>query len=131
KRPDSGYPDGYPTAYGTPPDQAFLWRIGDFSNDKTCIGLILHGKPFFSNHEAAKKAKESLLMRFKPKVIVNLSKRNLDKLFPKSKAPAMIFIAEGKRSEQRDYFYFVCPERSIDFRRHGIVEIGAEHIKKL
>ncbi|MFM6269082.1 MAG: class I SAM-dependent DNA methyltransferase [Dolichospermum sp.] len=131
KRPDSGYPDGYPTAYGTPPDQAFLWRIGDFSNDKTCIGLILHGKPFFSNDEAAKKAKESLLMRFKPKVIVNLSKRNLDKLFPKSKAPAMIFIAEGKRSEQRDYFYFVCPEHSIDFCRHGIVEIGAEHIKKL
>ncbi|MHC5720733.1 MAG: hypothetical protein ACYTX0_54130, partial [Nostoc sp.] len=43
----------------------------------------------------------------------------------------MILIAEGKYSEQRDSFYFVCPERSIDFRRHGIVEIGAEHIKKL
>ncbi|MHC5719394.1 MAG: Eco57I restriction-modification methylase domain-containing protein, partial [Nostoc sp.] len=53
KRPDSGYPDGYPTAYGTPPDQAFLWRIGDFANNKTCIGLILHGKPFFSNDTAA------------------------------------------------------------------------------
>jgi type I restriction-modification system DNA methylase subunit len=131
KRPDSGYPNGYPTAQRTPPDQAFFWRIGDFTNDKTCIGLILHGKPFFSNDEAAKKAKESLLMRFKPKVIVNLSKLRLDKLFPKSKAPAMIFIAEGKRSEQRDYFYFVCPESSIDFHRHGIVEIGAEHIKKL
>ncbi|PHM10105.1 hypothetical protein CK516_10475 [Nostoc sp. 'Peltigera malacea cyanobiont' DB3992] len=131
KRPDFGYPDGYPTAYGTPPDQAFLWRIGDFANDKTCIGLILHGKPFFSNDTAAKKAKESLLMRYKPKVIVNLSKLYRDDLFPNSEAPAMILIAEGKYSEQRDTFYFVCPERSIDFRRHGIVEIGAEHIKKL
>lgn len=131
KRPDLGYPDGYPTAYGTPPDQAFLWRIGDFANDKTCIGLILHGKPFFSNDTAAKKAKESLLMRFKPKVIVNLSKLRREHIFPNSEAPAMILIAEGKYSEQRDSFYFVCPERSIDFRLHGIVEIGAEHIKKL
>ncbi|MBD2387493.1 HsdM family class I SAM-dependent methyltransferase [Cylindrospermum sp. FACHB-282] len=131
KRPESGYSGGYPTAYGTPPDQAFLWRIGDFANDKSCIGLILHGKPFFSNHSAAKKAKESLLMRYKPKVIVNLSKLRLDDLFPNAKAPAMILIAEGKRSEQRDYFYFVCPDRSVDFQRHGIVEIGAEYIKKL
>jgi type I restriction-modification system DNA methylase subunit len=131
KRPESGYPNGYPTAYGTPPDQAFLWRIGDFTNDKTCIGLILHGKPFFSNDEAAKKAKESLLMRFKPKVIVNLSKLRREHIFPNSEAPAMILIAEGKRSEQRDSFYFVCPERSIDFCQHGIIEIGAEHIKKL
>jgi hypothetical protein len=131
KRPESGYPNGYPTANGTPPDQAFLWRIGDFANDKTCIGLILGGKRFFSNDSAAKKAKESLLMRYKPRVIVNLSKLRLDKLFPNSKAPAMILIAEGKRSEQRDNFYFVCPESSIDFRKHGIIEIGAEHIKKL
>jgi hypothetical protein len=78
-----------------------------------------------------KKAKESLLMKYKPRAIINLSKVYLDKLFPNSKAPAMILIAEGKRSEQRDNFYFVCPESSIDFRKHGIIEIGAEHIKKL
>jgi hypothetical protein len=131
KRPESGYTDGYPTAYGTPPDQAFLWRIGDFANDQSRIGLILHGKPFFSNESAAKKAKESLLMRYKPIVIVNLSKLRRDHIFPSSEAPAMVLIAEGKPSEKRDYFYFVCPERSIDFRKHGIVEIGAEHIKKL
>ena len=131
KRPDSGYPDGYPTAYGTPPDQAFLWRIGDFTNDKTCIGLILHGQRFFTTEVLGKKAKESLLMKYKPRAIINLSKIYLDKLFPNSKAPAMILIAEGKRSEQRDNFYFVCPESSIDFRKHGIIEIGPEHIKKL
>ena len=131
KRPESGYPNGYPTANGTPPDQAFLWRIGDFANDKTCIGLILDGNPFFSNDSAAKKAKESLLMRYKPKVIVNLSKLRRDNILPNSEAPAMILIAECKRSEKRDNFYFVCPERSIDFRQHGIIEIGAECIKKL
>ncbi|MTJ46845.1 class I SAM-dependent DNA methyltransferase [Dolichospermum sp. UHCC 0259] len=131
KRPESGYPNGYLTANGTPPDQAFLWRIGDFTNDKTCIGLVLHGKPFFSNDSAAKKAKKSLLMRYKPKVIVNLSKLRREHIFPNSEAPTMILIAEGKRSEQRDNFYFVCPERSIDFRQHGIIEIGAEHIKRL
>lgn len=131
KRPELGYPSGYPTAYGTPPDQAFLWRIGDFANEKTCIGLILHGKPFFSNDKAGKTAKQSLLMRYKPTVIINLSKFRLDNLFPNSKAPAMIVIAEGKYSEQRDNFYFVCPERSINFQQHGIIEIGAESIRKL
>ncbi len=131
KRPEFGYPDGYPTAKGTPPDQAFLWRIGDFANDKTCIGLIFHAQRFFSNEVLSKKAKASLLIRFKPKVIVNLSKYRRDDLFPKSEAPAIVLIAEGKRSEPEDYFYFVCPERSIDFQRHGIVEIGSEHIKKL
>jgi type I restriction-modification system DNA methylase subunit len=130
-RPDSGYPDGYPTAKGTPPDQAFLWRIGDFTNDKTSIGVILHGQRFFTTEILGKKAKESLLMRYKPKAIINLSKLRRDHIFPNSEAPAMILIAEGKLSQERDNFYFVCPERSIDFRGHGIVEIGAEHIKKL
>jgi type I restriction-modification system DNA methylase subunit len=131
KRPESGYPNGYPTANGTPPDQAFLWRIGDFTNDKTCLGLILHGQRFFTNEVLGKKAKESLLLRYKPRAIINLSKIYLDNLFTNSKAPAMILIAEGKRSEERDNFYFVCPESSIDFRKHGIIEIGSEHIKKL
>ncbi|TAE55060.1 MAG: SAM-dependent DNA methyltransferase [Nostocales cyanobacterium] len=131
KSPESGYPDGYITARGTPPDQAFLWRIGDFTNDKTCIGVILHGQRFFTTEVLGKKAKKSLLMRYKPTVIINLSKFRLDNLFPNSKAPAMIVIAEGKRSEKRDNFYFVCPERSINFQQHGIIEIGSEHIKKL
>jgi hypothetical protein len=131
KRPESGYPNGYPTAKGRPPDQAFLWRIGDFANDKTCIGLILDGKRFFTNEVAAIKAKESLFMRYTPKVIINLSKLYRDNLFPNSEVPPIVLIATGKCSQERDYFYFVCPGNSIHFRRHGIIEIGAEHIKKL
>jgi len=30
-------------------DQAFLWRIGDFTNDETLIGLILHSRPALPN----------------------------------------------------------------------------------
>ncbi|NET56002.1 MAG: N-6 DNA methylase [Symploca sp. SIO2E6] len=131
KRPDVGYPEGYPTAYGTPPDQAFLWRIGDFANTRTQIGLILHGKPFFSNHKDAKKAKKALLTCFKPKVIINFSKLRRDHVFPHSEALAMVLIAESNPAEPKNSFYFVCPERSVDFRKHGILEIGAENIKKL
>ena len=131
KRPESGYPNGYPIAHSNNPDQAFLWRVGDFANEHTLIGLILHGKPFFSHTPKARKAKEALLMRFKPRVIVNLSKLRRDKLFPKSEAPAMVLIAEGCRCGIKDSFYFICPERSLDFRRHGIIEIGPEHIKRL
>jgi N-6 DNA Methylase len=131
KRPEQGYPKGYPLAYGNPPDQAFLWRAGDFSNESTKIGLILHGKSFFSNSSEALEAKKALLDRFKPRVIINLSKLYRDHLFPNSEAPAMILIAEGQSSEARDVCYFVCPKRSLEYRKHGILEIGSEDIKKL
>jgi hypothetical protein len=132
QRPKEGYPNGYPTAYGTPPDQAFLWRIGDFANDDTQIGLILGGKRFFSNSSDAQYAKELLFKRYRPRVIINLSKLYRDDLFPYSQeSPALVLIAEGRNSHPQDLLYFVCPERSIDFRRHGIIEIGAENIKKL
>ena len=131
KRPDVGYPEGYPTAYGTPPDQAFLWRTGDLANQETRIGLVLHGKPFFSPTPQARQAREALLRRFKPQVIINLSKLRNEKLFPKSTAPAMVLIAKNACSEAKDSLYFVCPERSLDCRRHGMLEIGSENIKCL
>jgi N-6 DNA Methylase len=131
KRPKQGYPKGYPLAYGDPPDQAFLWRTDDFSNENTQIGLILHGRAFFSNFPEAKVAKEALLMHFKPRIIINLSKLYRENLFPNSEAPAIILIAEGHRSAARDFCYFVCPQRSLDYRKHGILEIGTEDIKKL
>lgn len=126
-----GYLEQYSTASGTPPDQAFLWRIGDFANQETRIGLILHAKPFFSPTPQARQAREALLRRFKPQVIINLSKLRTEKLFPKSTAPAMVLIAKNTCSEAKDSFYFVCPERSLDYKRHGLIEIGSENIKRL
>ncbi len=131
KRPKEGYPKGYPITRSDNPDQAFLWRVGDFTNDDTSIGLILHSKPFFSNTPKALQAKEALLKRFKPIVIINLSKLRRDDLFPNSEAPAMAFIGKGCKAQPKDSFHFVCPERSLDFRRHGIIEIGSENIKRL
>ncbi len=130
-RPEEGYPKGYPIARSDNPDQAFLWRVGDFTNDDTSIGLILHSKPFFSNTSKALQAKEALFKRFKPMVIINLSKLRRDDLFPNSEAPAIAFIAKGCKAQPKDSFHFVCPERSFDFRRHGIIEIGSENIKRL
>ena len=131
KRPEQDYPNGYPTAYGTPPDQAFMWRIGNFANDLTQIGLILHGKPFFSNHVDAKRAKKELFTRFKPQIIVNLSKIRRDNIFSNSEPSAMLLIAKGCHANLKDSCYFVCPERSFEFRKHGIIEIGAENVTKL
>lgn len=131
EHPDEGYPKGYPIARSENPDQAFLWRVGDFSNENTAIGLIMHSKPFFSNTKKAWLAKEALFKRFKPSVIINLSKLRRDRLFPNSEAPALVFIGKGCKSHPKDSFYFVCPERSLDFRQHGIIEIGAENIKRL
>ncbi|MCY7276166.1 MAG: N-6 DNA methylase [Phormidesmis sp. CAN_BIN44] len=131
EHPDEGYPKGYPIARSENPDQAFLWRVGDFANENTSIGLILHSKPFFSNTPKAWQAKEALFKRFKPSVIINLSKLRRDRLFPNSEAPALVFIGKGCRSQPKDSFYLVCPERSLDFRQHGIIEIAPENIKRL
>jgi hypothetical protein len=131
KRPAIGYANGYPIARSENPDQAFLWRLGDFANENTSIGLILHGKPFFSNTLKAWQAKESIFKRFKPSIIINLSKLRRDHLFPNSEAPALIFIGKGRRADPKDSFYLVCPERSLNFRQHGIIEIGPENIKCL
>ncbi|MBE9050537.1 N-6 DNA methylase [Nostocales cyanobacterium LEGE 11386] len=132
KRPEMGYPNGYPIARGDNPDQAFLWRVGDFAKEDAKIGLILHGKPFFSPASKAQEAKKFLFLRFKPEILINFSKLRNERLFPNSTAPAMVLIAKNKQSQPKDSFYFICPESSLNlFKRHGIIEIGPENIKKL
>lgn len=120
----------YPVARDNP-DQAFLWRIGDFSNTDTKIGLILHSKPFFSQTNKAIETKSAFLLRFKTDVMLNLSSLRLDGLFPTSTAPAMVLIAEGRRPGSNDVFSFITVERTNAFKRHGIIEIGPENIKRL
>ena len=112
-------------------DQAFLWRIVDFTNEKTLIGLILHSRPLFGHMPDSFKAREGLLTRFTPRVIVNLSALRQDGLFPKSDAPATVLIAEGHYSEKTDCFHFASVEHSESFKRHGIIEIGPENIKRI
>jgi hypothetical protein len=132
-RPELGYPNGYPTANarGTPPDQAFWWRIGDFANNSTIIGIVLDGKRFFSNNVKAITAKRELFTHFKVEVLINLSKLREEKIFLHSRSPALIVLAKGEQSKEDDICYFVCPDISVDYKKHGIIEIGAENIKKL
>jgi hypothetical protein len=79
----------------------------------------------------ALEARMKLLTRLNPLVIVNLSALRQDGLFPKSDAPATVLIAEGGHSQMNGCFYLVCAEHSESFKRHGIIEIGPENIKKI
>ncbi len=63
-------------------DQAFLWRIADFVNHNTLVGLILHSTPLFSHTEKSLQARKRLFSLLIPKVIVNLSALRQDDLFP-------------------------------------------------
>jgi hypothetical protein len=120
----------YPLARNTA-DQAFMWRAGDFANENTRIGLIMHGKPFFGHTESALRAKNGLLTKFKPSVIFNLADLRGDRLFPRSEAPALIIIGECKQAAPGESFVFVTPKRTEAFKRHGILEISTEDIKRL
>lgn len=111
--------------------QAFLWRSGDFSSDKTHIGLILHASPFFSHTEEAYKAKRNLLQTFKPTTLINFAELHQQKLFPKAVAPALVYIAKAQPVKSTDTFSYVAAEWSSTFKRHGIIEIGPENVKCL
>lgn len=112
-------------------DQAFLWRVADFTNENTLIGLILHSRPLFSHMPESLAARKGIFTRFKPRIIVNLSALRQEGLFPKSDAPATVLIAEGRRSELRDVCYLAFAEYTESFKRHGIIEIGPENIKRI
>jgi type I restriction-modification system DNA methylase subunit len=120
----------YPLAKGNPA-QAFLWRIGDFTNDGSRVGLVLPSRPFFSHTGEATEAREKLFERFRFQSMTNLSALRHDGLFPTSAAPAMVIIAEGRRPEPGDAVSFVSVEKSEAFKRHGIIEITPDSIKRL
>jgi type I restriction-modification system DNA methylase subunit len=121
----------YPLARSDTPDQAFLWRIGRFAGDNTIIGLILHASPFFSHAAPALKAKKGLFSRFTTKMIVNLCELRQDGLFPSSTAPALVYIASGRRPEQEDTCFIARPERISYFKQHGIIEIIPDNLKEI
>jgi len=112
-------------------DQPFLWRITDFVNQKTIIGLILHSRPLFSHTEASLQARKGLFTRLIPKVIVDLSALRQEDLFPHKDAPATVLIAEGSGVSENKAFYLVNVLYSQAFKRHNILEIGPENVKKV
>ncbi|MEA2206528.1 MAG: hypothetical protein QOE77_3304 [Blastocatellia bacterium] len=121
----------YPLARNTP-DQAFLWRMGDWAAEDAMIGMVLHGKPFFAPTKTAREAKKQLFRRFRPRVLINLSDLRTEKIFPHSTAPALVFIAANTtKTVQEETVAFVVPKRNTGFKKHGIIEIGPEDIKTL
>ena len=112
-------------------DQAFLWRSGDFARKGTRIGLILAAKPFFATTGAASRAKQALLSRYVPEVMINLSELRQQRVFPTAIAPAMVLIARAAAVQPTDQLTYVSVDFSATYRRHGIVEIGPENVKML
>ena len=111
--------------------QAFLWRTGDFASEKTHIGLVLHAAPFFSHTKEAYEAKRALFETFKPTALINLSELRQQQLFPKAVAPALVYIAKAQPAKITDTFAYVPAEWSSTFKKHGIIEIGAENVKRI
>jgi hypothetical protein len=121
----------YPLARSDTPDQAFLWRMSRFAGEKTAIGLILHASPFFSHAKPALKAKAALWTRFTTKRVINLCELRQDGLFPNSTAPALIYIAQGRRPEDEDTCLVSRCDRADNFKRHGIIELHDDYRKEV
>lgn len=121
-----------PLPYQSPPDQAFVWRAGlDFAREGARIGLIISALRFFSHQPDSVSARQSLLTRFAPRVMLNLSRLRQDRLFWSATHPAMLFVAANKAAQPSETFTFGIVERSTTFRRHGVLEIGPELLKRL
>ncbi len=113
------------------PDQAFLWRIGDFSNEDTLIGMVLAAKPFFSQDKNAFPVKQALLKKFNPRLLINCSDLRQDKFFPTADAPAIVLIADRRPTNERVAATLVNLEHTEAFVRHGIIEITPDQIKRI
>lgn len=112
------------------PDQAFLWRFGDFANESTRIAVVMSAKPFFAFTDAALETKGDLLRRYTPRLLLDLSELRQG-LFPSATAPAVVFIADARPADPAVEFTFVALEQSEAFRRHGIMEIAPERVQRL
>src|ERR1041384_3745073 len=93
--------------------------------------MLLHGKPFFANTDAGRKARKSIFSRLRARVILNLADLRSEKLFPHSVAPTLIFIGDAKPPSQNDSFTLVAPKRSSGMKRHGIIQIESQDISTL
>lgn len=120
-----------PLAQKGKPDQAFLWRAGDFCTDGARIGLVLSAKPFFSHEPHAREARKALLLRFSPQLLLNLSELHQVHLFPTAVQPAMVCILTGRAAEPGDTFVLASARRSDGFQAHGIIEVPPETANRL
>jgi hypothetical protein len=124
-------PQPAPLPFRDPPEQAFIWRSQDFAQAGARIGMILEGKRFFSYEEESLAAKRALLSSFQPRLIVNLAALHDQKLFPATKQPALVLIAENSPARKGAVFPFAAVEFSRTFRNHGILQIGPENVHRL
>ncbi|HEV3341891.1 MAG TPA: N-6 DNA methylase [Pirellulales bacterium] len=124
-------PEPIPLPFRDPPDQAFVWRVRDFARTSARIGMVLDGKRFFSQENESLAAKRELFQSFEPSLVVNFAGLHDQRLFPATKQPAVVFVATNHRASERSAFRFVAVEFSRTFRKHGILQIGAEHVHRL
>lgn len=122
---------GHAVSQKDKPDQAFLWRAGDFLSDDAKVALILHAAPFFSHTPATRTAKKSLMNRFAPELLMNLAELREDRLFPTARAPALVYIGTARRSLPEDSFTLVSARRSRSFLNHAIADVCLENTARL
>jgi hypothetical protein len=124
-------PNSITLPFRDPPDQAFVWRAADIAKKPARFGLILEGKRFFSNHPLSVQAKAELLTGFSPRMFVNLTSLHRENLFPSAQQPAVILIVENDAPRSDRSFPFVVVERDRSFRKHGLMRIGPENVKRI
>lgn len=117
--------------YRSPIDQAFIWRSRYFAKPGGRIALIVDAKNFFSQEDQSLVARKQLFESMRARVMLNLSALHDKKLFPSSKQPAMIIVAEHRTPSRKDEVVFASAERNETFAKHGIVELFLERANPL
>lgn len=117
--------------FRNPPDQAFVWRAGDFARRGARFGYLLEGKRFFSNHPQSLLAKKELFSQFTPRMFVNFCGLHDLGIIPSAKQPMIALIVENVSSSRKDSFPFVMVERDGSYRKHGLMRLGPENVQRL
>lgn len=124
-------PEPIPLPFRDPPDQAFVWRSRDFARPVARVGMVLEGKRFFSHEDKSLEAKRKLLQSFEPKLLVNFAALHNLGLFAAAEQPAIVLVSINQKARDRAVFPYASAEFSRMFRKHGILQIGAERVHRL
>ncbi|HEX8360978.1 MAG TPA: N-6 DNA methylase [Longimicrobium sp.] len=107
----------------------FLTRAAEFGDGGTRYGIILSATPFFASSRSAGDFARTVVERFAPVTLVNLS-AHTGWLFPTATMPAMVFLARHRPQDPKQIVVVNVPWSRSSERSHAL-EIAPDDVSTL
>ena len=113
------------------PDHRFLMLADELTGSTGRIGMVIHATPFFSLSPTVIKSRYKIIEEQAPCAILNLSHLRREKLFPKTDAPALLFLSRCTLTPTSESCLIGSIPWSPNFRRTGVFEFDPSVIQSV